>query len=339
MEYKHSNKPGQETLYGWYPGGNDSAIRPNAKDVYINLGVRPPREQSYTEADLMYNYHQSIKPSERANCFSIQQTPDEAVRPPWALNLASPSNQEYQDEVERQQEQRIEAIKNRTKSAPAIPTHRIILKIPNAQFNNLFDVEEVANNNDDKTNQNQNNNKNNDNNNFLNSNPNTESSSSFLQLAGSNFQVNGSNIADISGNAILVQSNSSNVQSSNQYSRPKTVNTRNQQKRLNSAVSRDSKDFSRPSSKLDSSSSSTFWHKSNTVTLHYATHTASSELPYHHKESPVVNSESKPPLPPSESEKKIDFLRAKSGNQESRLTTPKPMYRCKVIEVENFGNK
>jgi len=334
MEYKHSNKPSQETLFGWYPGGNDSAVRENPKDVYINLGVRPPREQSYTEADLMYKYHQSVKPSERANCFSVQQTPDEAVRPPWALNLAAPSNQEYQDEIERQLEQRNEAIKNqnRTKSAPAIPTHRIILKIPHAQLNNLFDAdgELVNNNNGENTIPNQNNN---NNNNFSSSNANTESNASFQQLASSNFQLNGSAIADISGNALLVQGNASNFQSSNHLLRPKTVTT---QQRLNSATSRETRDGSRPNSSKNDSSSLTLWAKSSTVTLHYASHCSPNETPYQHRESPVINADSKPPLR-NDGEKKMEFLRSKTSSQESRQTTPKPTYRCKVIEVENFG--
>ena len=102
-EYKNKNKPGQETLYGWYPGGNDGAIRQSAKDVYINLGVRPPRDQSYMEADLIYQYHQSIKPSERANAYSIKHTPEQAIKPPWSLHLNTISNQANQQEMDMQQ--------------------------------------------------------------------------------------------------------------------------------------------------------------------------------------------------------------------------------------------
>ena len=46
-EYKDRNKPSKETLFGWYPGGNE-APRTTPKDIYINLGSRPPRDQTYT---------------------------------------------------------------------------------------------------------------------------------------------------------------------------------------------------------------------------------------------------------------------------------------------------
>lgn len=110
VEYKYAGKPVQETIYGWYPGENEAAIRQSAKDVYVNLGTRPPKDQSYMEADLIYQYHQSIKPSERANCFSIQQTPEEAIKPPWSLHLATISNQTQQQEIDKQLEQRYESM-------------------------------------------------------------------------------------------------------------------------------------------------------------------------------------------------------------------------------------
>ena len=46
QELKYKNKPNKECLYGWYPGGNE-APRHDPKDIYVNLGSRPPRDQSY----------------------------------------------------------------------------------------------------------------------------------------------------------------------------------------------------------------------------------------------------------------------------------------------------
>ena len=102
-DYRDKNKPSQECLYGWFPGPSGAAIRQNPKDVYINLGVRPPKDKSYTEAELIYQYHQSLKASQRANAHAPHQTPEQAVKPPWSLNVMKISNQPEQQELEEKQ--------------------------------------------------------------------------------------------------------------------------------------------------------------------------------------------------------------------------------------------
>lgn len=45
-EYGDFGKISQETIFGWYPGGGEKP-RNDPKDIYANLGSRPPRDRSY----------------------------------------------------------------------------------------------------------------------------------------------------------------------------------------------------------------------------------------------------------------------------------------------------
>lgn len=107
---RDKNSPSQECLYGWYPGSREAAIRANPKDVYINLGVRPPKDQSYNESDLLYQYHQSLQPSQRVNAHAPHHTPEQAVKPPWSLDVLTVSNQPEQQE---QDEKRVKEFEKR----------------------------------------------------------------------------------------------------------------------------------------------------------------------------------------------------------------------------------
>jgi hypothetical protein len=77
------NKPNKECLYGWFPGGRESP-RTDPKDIYINLGSRPPTNKSYVETETILKYHQSMKPSE--HIYRVNQSVDEALKPPWSLD-------------------------------------------------------------------------------------------------------------------------------------------------------------------------------------------------------------------------------------------------------------
>ncbi len=86
----------------------------------------------------MYNYHQSIKPSELI--YRPKQTCEDALKPPWSLNLKTTI--ELKENAEKTIPEAFSS--RRTQSAPTVrpaPTHRIILKIPTPQLQNLFDGE------------------------------------------------------------------------------------------------------------------------------------------------------------------------------------------------------
>ena len=89
----------------------------------------------------MYNYHQSMKHSDLI--YKPKQSVEEALKPPWSLNLKAGGD--YSENAEKTIP---EAFPNRrTQSAPIrqAPKHRIILKIPTPQLQNLFDGEAEEN--------------------------------------------------------------------------------------------------------------------------------------------------------------------------------------------------
>lgn len=90
------------------------------------------------EAEILYRYHQSIKPSELI--YKSKQTVEDALKPPWSLHLKT--NPDLSESAEKTIPEAFSP--RRTQSAPAtrnVPTQRIILKIPTPQFYNLFDGE------------------------------------------------------------------------------------------------------------------------------------------------------------------------------------------------------
>ena len=109
-----------------------------------------------------------------------------------------------------------------------IPTHRIILKIPNANLTNLFDADGELQQPADYTSQNVINNVNNINNNINNSlaiqnapNPNKAQIHPLTSV-----QTNNAMVADITGNLLLVRGNASNITESPRQVRPKTGGAR-----------------------------------------------------------------------------------------------------------------
>jgi hypothetical protein len=82
----------------------------------------------------LFQYHQSLNPSQRE--YANKQSASEALKPPWSLHeVTTPNTADNANEIDAKNY-------SRAKSAPNVPTQRIVLKIPNAQLNNIFDVGE-----------------------------------------------------------------------------------------------------------------------------------------------------------------------------------------------------
>lgn len=119
---------------------------------------------------------------------------------------------------------------NRTKSAPThmIPTHRIILKIPNANLTNLFDENGELQQTNDNPSQNIIDNVSHMNNNINNSiaiqNAQNQNKA-YIQPLTVN-QTNNAMVADITGNLLLVRGNASSINESPRQVRPKTGGAR-----------------------------------------------------------------------------------------------------------------
>jgi len=127
-----------ESIYGWYPSEGEKS-RGDPKEIYSKLGTRPPRDQSYIEADIIGQYHESMKGSELI--YKPKQTVEEALKTPWSLHF----NQSQLNATEDQEKTIPEAFK-RAQSAPPVkpyPNHRVILKIPIPNFKNVFDLDEA----------------------------------------------------------------------------------------------------------------------------------------------------------------------------------------------------
>ena len=186
---------------------------------------------------------------------------------------------------------------NRTKSAPAIPTHRIILKIPNAQLTNLFDADGELHSTLDKSNTNNNIESTSNNNNLHNvanrSSPSPTSPNPNTGYMNNNISYTG-NLLDsillIRGNLETNQTRpkSSFVPRTNTYE--KCVKNENTEKTESVG---------------------------NQVTVHYSS------------QSPTDLDEGA----------QFDQQQRAVKSVVTEVKTVKPTYRCKVIEVENFGKE
>ena len=208
--------------------------------------------------------------------------------------MHSPLNQ---PESDKDIDARYEAIKNlnRTKSAPAIPTHRIILKIPNAQLTNLFDADGELHSTTDKSITNNNEHTPNNLNNVANRSTTTSPTSPNPNTGYINSNI--SYTGNLLDSILLIRGNLESNQTRPKSSFVPRTNT-----------------FDKCVKNENAEKSETV---GNQVTVHFSS------------QSPTDLDEGA----------QFDQQQRAVKSVVAEVKTAKPTYRCKVIEVENFGKE
>ncbi|RNA06155.1 IQ-DOMAIN 14-like isoform X3 [Brachionus plicatilis] len=122
----------RETTFGWFPIEEDKAKR-SPIDVYMNLGSRHPKEESFVEEKILKEHIRD------ANSELIEKktgNDEHQVDPPWALCHKPLPNKPIESNNEE--------VLVRSKSAPISyewKPKKLAINIPKAKLTNLFDRE------------------------------------------------------------------------------------------------------------------------------------------------------------------------------------------------------
>ncbi|CAF1048192.1 unnamed protein product [Brachionus calyciflorus] len=123
----------KESIYGWFPAPVEDSPKRSPIDIYMNLGSRHPKEESFLETHVL---NQCVKEIHAENFKKESHDPDKTVNPPWALSTMPTPN--IPDEFAQQQ------MLNRSKSAPVMKywkPKKKPLQIPKPELYNLFNGE------------------------------------------------------------------------------------------------------------------------------------------------------------------------------------------------------